>query len=152
MDPANPEFRDRTRRVFEAQPALRALGMELSSIEPGSLDCSLRPAERHMQQHGHLHAGVVATLADTAGGLAAFTLMPAGVEVNTSGFSIHFLRPARGDRITARGRVLKPGRRLVVADVEVVARRGGEETLVAKATVTAIPLPHGTPGGPAPIA
>ena len=64
------------------------------------------------RQHDDFHGGVTATIADNAGGYAAYSLMPAGADVLTVEFKISLLAPARGERLVARGRVKRPGRTL----------------------------------------
>jgi uncharacterized protein (TIGR00369 family) len=70
-------------------------------------------------------------IADSAGGYAAFTLMPADASVLTVEYKINMLAPARGERLVARGEVLKPGRTLSIVRADVVALEGGRETLIA---------------------
>jgi uncharacterized protein (TIGR00369 family) len=86
--------------------------------------------------HGFVHAGAIAAIADTAAGYAALSLLPARVGVLTTEFKINLLAPAAGDRILARGRVVRSGRTLTVAQTEVVAEAAGEEKLVALLTAT----------------
>ncbi|MFL5122374.1 MAG: PaaI family thioesterase [Microvirga sp.] len=90
------------------------------------------------QQHGFVHAGVVAALADTACGYAAFSLMPASAGVLTTEFKVNLLAPAAGERLVAVGRVVKPGRTLTVTQGEVFAETGSERRLVALLTATLI--------------
>ncbi len=78
----------------------------------------------------------MAAVADTAAGYVALSLMPPRVGVLTTEFKINLLAPATGDRILARGRVVKAGRTLTLAQTEVVAESAGEEKLVALLTAT----------------
>ena len=107
------------------------IGAELLGIEPGAVDVALPFREELAQQSGILHAGTIAAIADCAAGLAAQTLMPAGADVLSIEFKLNLLAPAVGDRVIARGRVVRPGRTVTVCSVEVVAVRGAAETLVA---------------------
>ena len=91
-----------------------------------------------------LHAGVTATIADSAGGYAAYTLFPADASVLTTEFKINLLAPAAGERLRALGRVVKPGRTLTICDVEVFAEQDGREKLCAKLLQTLMTL-HGKP-------
>ena len=93
-------------------------------------------APQFCQQHGFVHAGIVTTLADTACGYAAFSLMPAKAGVLTTEFKVNLLAPAAGDRLVAIGRVVKPGRTLTVTQGEVHAESGAERRLVAIMTAT----------------
>ena len=88
------------------------------------------------QQHGFVHGGAVSAIADSAAGYAALSLMPADTGVLTTEFKINLLAPARGERILARGRVLKTGRTLTLAQAEVFAKTGGQEKLIAFLTAT----------------
>jgi uncharacterized protein (TIGR00369 family) len=88
------------------------------------------------QQHGFVHAGAVSAIADSAAGYAALSLMPAGTGVLTTEFKINLVAPAVGDRIIARGRVVKPGRTLTLCQTEVFAESGSQEKLIALLTAT----------------
>ena len=96
----------------------------------------LRPSPAISQQHGFVHAGAVSAIADSAAGYAALSLMPPGRGVLTTEFKINLVAPAAGDRILARGRVVKAGRTLTLAQAEVFAESEGRERLVAFLTAT----------------
>ena len=115
---------------------MRTLGATLGAIAPGEVEIWLRPHAEISQQHGFVHAGAVAAIADTAAGYAALSLMPPGAGVLTTEFKINLVAPALGERILARGRVVKPGRTLTLAQTEVVVERDGKEALVALLTAT----------------
>lgn len=115
---------------------MRTLGATLESISAGVVEIALRPHASISQQHGFVHAGAVTAIADSAAGYAALTLMPSGTGVLSTEFKINLLAPAVGDRIVARGRVVKAGRTLTVAQTEVFAETGGEEKLIALLTAT----------------
>jgi uncharacterized protein (TIGR00369 family) len=115
---------------------MRTLGATLGTVAPGLVEIALRPGPAISQQHGFVHAGAVSAIADTAAGYAALTLMPAGRGVLTAEFKINLVAPAAGDLIVARGRVVKAGRTLTLAQAEVFATSGGEEKLVALLTAT----------------
>ena len=78
------------------------------------------------QQHGYVHAGVVAAIVDSAGGYAGFTLFPADASVLTVEYKLNLLAPAAGERLVAEGFVVKPGRTLVITRGEVHADDGGQ--------------------------
>jgi uncharacterized protein (TIGR00369 family) len=88
------------------------------------------------QQHGFIHAGVVATLADTACGYAAFTLMAPDAAVLTVEYKINLLSPAVGESLIACGRVTKLGRTLTVCSADVFALKDGEKKMVATMIAT----------------
>jgi len=92
------------------------------------------------QQHGYFHAGTTATIADTAAGYAALSLYPAGTGVLTTEFKINLLNPAKGERLVARGHVIKPGRTLTVCKADVFGIQGGDETHVATTLLSMISI------------
>jgi uncharacterized protein (TIGR00369 family) len=109
----------------------------------GEFHASFRVESVHGQQDGFVHAGVLATLADHTAGYAAFTLIPEDQRILTIEFKINFLKPARGEEVRCRSRVLSAGRRVLVAESEVFAVDRGPEKLVAKAIVTLMAVPVG---------
>jgi uncharacterized protein (TIGR00369 family) len=92
--------------------------------------------EIHRQQDGFIHAGVMAAMADHTAGYAAFTTVPEGFQILTIEFKINFLKPAFGDKLICRSRVIREGRQILVAESEVFDIRKKEEILAAKAMVT----------------
>ena len=136
LDPHSADYQERIRSSFARQGLMRTLGATLGSIAPGLVEIAIRPAPAISQQHGFVHAGAVSAIADSAAGYAALSLMPSGTGVLTTEFKINLLAPAAGDRIVARGRVVKAGRTLTVAQSEVYAESGGQEKLVALLTAT----------------
>jgi uncharacterized protein (TIGR00369 family) len=88
------------------------------------------------QQHGFVHAGALASIADSAAGYAALTLMPPGAGVLTTEFKINLLAPGLGERIMARGKVIKAGRTLTLAQTDVFAVHEGQEKHIALLTAT----------------
>ena len=115
---------------------MQTLGATLGAIWPGHVEIAIRPDPAISQQHGFVHAGAVAAIADSAAGYAALSLMAPGTGVLSTEFKINLLAPAVGARIVARGRVVKAGRTLTVAQTEVFAETGGQETLIAVLTAT----------------
>jgi uncharacterized protein (TIGR00369 family) len=132
----NDDLLERIRGSFARQGLMATLGATLGSIAPGEVEISILPHAAISQQHGFVHAGAITAIADSAAGYAALTLMPAGRGVLSVEYKINLLAPAAGDRIVARGRVVKAGRTLTVAQAEVVAESGGEERLIALLTAT----------------
>jgi len=110
---------------------MRTLGATLESVEPGYCAISLVPRAEVAQQHGYVHAGVVAAIVDSAGGYAGFALFPEDASVLTVEYKLNLLAPATGERLVAEGFVVKPGRTLVITRGEVHADQGGKRTLVA---------------------
>ena len=139
---ANPDFAERVRDSFARQAAMRLIGARLTQVEPGRCVIELAVRDDLTQQHGFVHGGVVGMIADSAGGYAAFTLMPADASVLTVEYKINMLAPAKGERLVARGEVLKPGRTLSIVRADVWAVEAGRETLVA-ATQQTLMVMHG---------
>lgn len=123
--------------IFQRAAFIRHLGIELVGVREGACETRMNIKPEHAQQHGYVHAGVVTTLADhTAGGAARVAVAP-GCDVLTIEFKINFLRPAKGTELRARGKVLRAGRNIAVAESEVF----DGETLVAKCTSTLAVIP-----------
>ena len=131
FEPRDPAYAQRVRSSFGRQGAMALIGATLVDLAPGYCAIALSPRPEVQQQHGYVHAGIVSTLVDTAGGFAGFTLFPAGSSVLTVEFKLNLLNPAQGDRLVAEGFVVKPGRTLVITRGEVHAEVGGARTLVA---------------------
>jgi uncharacterized protein (TIGR00369 family) len=129
MNPLNPSFADDVARSFAQQPIMNLIGASLSLVEPGVVEITLPYRADLAQQHGYLHAGVVTTIADSACGYAAFSLMPAGAEVLSVEFKVNLLRPAQGVSFMARAEVIKAGRTLTVvrADIFGIDQNAGKE-------------------------
>jgi len=131
FEPRNPLFEARTRESFARQAAMRTLGASLAEVKPGQVVITLPWAEPLTQQHGFLHAGMVATALDSACGYAGFTLMAEDAAVLTIEFKINLLAPAQGERFRMVGTVIKPGRTVTVCEGQAFAIEGGREKLVA---------------------
>ena len=131
FQPRNPDFEARVRASFSRQAAMALIGARLTRVEAGRVEIELPVHDDLGQQHGFVHGGVVGMIADSAGGYAAFTLMPADSSVLTIEYKMNMLAPAEGERLIARAEVLKPGRSLSVVRADVWALRGEGETRVA---------------------
>lgn len=113
--PQDPDFQTRIQASFDKQGLMGTLGAAILRIAPGAVDIALSPSPSVSQQHGFVHAGAVSAIADSAAGYAALSLMPPGAGVLTTEFKINLVAPAAGERIIARGRVVKSGRTLTLA-------------------------------------
>ena len=137
----NPSFAEDVTRSFTEQPIMNLIGARLSLVEPGVVEITLPYRADLAQQHGYLHAGVVTTIADSASGYAAYSLMPAGSEVLSVEFKVNMLRPAKGVEFVARAEVIKAGRTLTVVRADVFGIDDkGERELVATMQGTMICL------------
>ncbi|MEM6596506.1 MAG: PaaI family thioesterase [Pseudomonadota bacterium] len=132
--------RTRIEASFAAQSMMRTLGATLSRIAPGDVEITAPILPGSLQQQGFAHAGLSFSIGDSAAGYAALTTMHMDQEVVTAEIKINLLAPAQGDHLVARGRVIKPGRRLVVVASDVFAVTGGAEVLVAVLQGTMVPV------------
>jgi uncharacterized protein (TIGR00369 family) len=131
MKVQNPNFADEVRNSFARQPIMKLIGAQLSLVEPGIVEITLPYRADLLQQNGYLHAGIITTIADSACGYAAYTLMPAGSNVLSVEFKLNLLRPAQGETFVARAEVIKAGRTLTVVHADVFALTRDDRVLVA---------------------
>jgi uncharacterized protein (TIGR00369 family) len=129
--PAVADYADRVRASFARQGAMAMIGATVVAVDAGYCALALTPRPELLQQHGYVHAGILAALVDSAGGYAGYTLFPEDSSVLTVEYKLNLIAPARGERIVAEGSVVKPGRTLAVTRGEVYAERDGARTLVA---------------------
>ena len=141
FEPQNPDFAAVVRASFGKQGLMQALGIELAEIAPGT--CVLEAAAHSSltQQQGFFHGALIGAMLDCAGGYAAYSLMPPGTDVLTTEYKVNFIAAALGERLIARGRVIKPGRTLTVAAGEAFCRRDGALTLCAVLLQSLICIP-----------
>lgn len=144
----DPEAEARVRASFARQQFMGFLGAELTELRPGFCEIRLAYRPELGQQHGFFHAGVVGTLADNAGGYAAFSLMPADWSILTVEYKLNLIAPGDGELLIARSEVVKAGRTLTVCRGEVFVVKNGEEKLCAVSQQTLIGL-AGKPDTPA---
>lgn len=131
LQPRDPNFAARVRDSFARQRLMTTIGAQVAEIAPGRVVLRLPFREDLTQQHGFLHAGTIAALADSACGYAALTLMPANAAVLSVEFKVNMLAPAKGDAIVARADVVRAGKTIMVCRADVVAVSGADEKLVA---------------------
>lgn len=138
--PRDAAYDARVRASFARQALMTTIGATLVRVAPGEVDIDLPFREDLTQQHGFLHGGIVTAIADSACGYAALSLLPPEAAVLTVEYKVNLLAPARGARLLARGRVLRPGRTLTVCRADVAALDDGAERLVATmlATIMAV--------------
>ena len=138
----NPAFAGEIRASFAKQTIMGLIGGELTRIEPGVVEISLPYRADLTQQDGYVHAGIVTTIADSACGYAAYSLMPPDSDVLAVEFKVNLLRPAKGEIFVARAEVIKPGKTLTVVSADVMAMDGEQHTLVATMLGTMMRLPR----------
>src|SRR5688572_30397456 len=131
-EPRNPSFAEEIERSFARQTIMGLIGAGLSRVEPGVVEINLPYRADLAQQHGYLHAGIITTIADSACGYAAYSLMPPKSEVLSVEFKVNLLRPAKGERFLAVAEVVKSGRTLTVVRADVFGvDQSGKRELVA---------------------
>jgi uncharacterized protein (TIGR00369 family) len=123
---------------FARQPAMALIGASLTILSPGVVEVSFPFRAELTQQDGFVHAGIIATAADSACGYAALSSMPAGSGVLSVEFKVNLLRPAAGERFVARASVLKPGKTLTAVRADVYAFIGEKQRLIAAMQATMI--------------
>ena len=127
---------------FARQGMMRHLGAELRRVEPGLVEIWLPYSDRVTQQQDGFHGGAMGAVADIAGGYAGLTLAPEGMEVVTAEYKINFLGSHQGGALRAIGRVVKPGRRLIITSAEVThVDDAGREGPCALMQQTLVPVP-----------
>ena len=136
--PTDPDFEQRTRASFAKQGAMAFLGAVLDKIEPGHVEIPVAYRPELSQQHGFFHAGIVSTIADSAGGYAGFTLFPADAAVLTVEFKVNLLAAADGERVVAVGDVIRTGRTLTVCRIDAFVDKQGRRTHCATGLQTLI--------------
>ena len=134
--PFDPKVDERVRASFARQPAMATIGATLEAVRAGEVEVKLPFREALTQQHGFIHAGIIAAIADNACGYAALSLMPDEAAVLTTEFKLNLLSPAKGDFLLAIGRVVRPGRKLIVCLGEVFAHEGDVPKQVALMTAS----------------
>lgn len=121
------DFAQRVKASFDRQNAMALVKATIPMIEPGKVEIHLPHWKGVEQQHGFIHGGVVGMIADSAGGYAAMTLAPEDASVMTVEYKMNLLAPADGNKLIARGQVIRPGRTLIVTQVDVYAVQGIKE-------------------------
>jgi uncharacterized protein (TIGR00369 family) len=128
---ANPDFAECVTASFDKQTAMHLIRATLPVVEHGRTEIHVPHWDGIEQQHGFVHGGVVGMIADTAAGYAAMTMVPSSASVLTVEYKLNLVAPADGEKLIARGQVVRPGRTLIVTKAEVFAIKAGKETLCA---------------------
>ena len=131
FEATDPDFAERVRKSFDAQGIMDHIGATLTLIEPGVCEIELPYSDAVSQQHGFFHGGVIGTIADSAGGYAAFGLMDAEDGILKVEYKLNLMALADGDLLVARGQVVRAGRTLTVARAEVGVVKNGVEVACA---------------------
>ena len=133
----DPNFESRITDSFSRQRVMQLIGASITRVEPGIVEIEIPARPDLTQQDGFMHAGIVTTILDSACGYAAYTLMPAESRVLSVEFKVNLLSPAKGDLVTARAEVKRPGRMITVCSADAFV--GGRVCATMLATMICIP-------------
>lgn len=131
FEPKDENFIEKVRESFAEQTVMQFIGAKLTRIEAGEVEIELPYRKDLTQQNGFLHAGIITTIADSACGYAAFSLMPKDADVLSVEFKVNLLSPAIGEKFMARGKVLRAGKTIFVVQGDVFAIKEGQEKHVS---------------------
>ncbi len=121
------------RRRLRQNQITKHLGLALAVAERGKVELRMRVNKKHLQVHGVVHGGVLAALADTAGGLATYMTVARGTRVATIEMKINYLEAVEGGSVTAEAIVVRVGRHVAVVDCDIT---DNAHRLVGKALMT----------------
>ncbi|MGI9354724.1 MAG: PaaI family thioesterase [Rhizobiaceae bacterium] len=144
FQPRDPDFVAKVETSFVRQEAMKTLGIHIHEVRAGFVELRMPYTKKYTQQHGFMHAGVLATALDSACGYAAFSLMENDAAVLTVEFKTNLLAPAKGKEFAFRAQVLKSGKTLTVCDAQAFAITNREERLIASMNGTLIAV-YGRP-------
>ncbi|MEM7108089.1 MAG: PaaI family thioesterase [Bacteroidota bacterium] len=136
----NPDYKSRILEHLDRQYFMKHIGFRLDLIEPGQTEGYLDFEQIHQQQKGFAHGGLIATLADITAGFAAVTLVAADCGVVTGEIKVSYLNPGVGDKLRAKGWVLKQGKKMSFCEAEVFAEYRAKQKMIAKASATMVTI------------
>ena len=140
LKPKNSNFKERIERHLAKQNFMHHLEFSVHKIEPGFTEGEMKFKSIHHQQDGFAHGGVIASIADIVAGFAAYTLVRVDQHVVTGEIKISYFAKGEGDILRARGKVIKPGKRVNFCEAEVFSVKGDRENLIAKASTSMITI------------
>lgn len=124
-------FVRKVRESFAEQEVMTLIGAEITRIEAGFVEITVPYRKDLTQQNKFLHAGITTTIADSACGYAAFSLMAENMGVLSVEFKVNLLSPAIGEKFVAEARVLRAGKNLTVVQGDVFAVSGNKRKQIA---------------------
>ena len=136
FEPRNPAWEKKSREIFERQSFMRMIGARIALLAPGICDLELPYRDDLCQQNVFLHGGVITSIADTSCGIASSTLLSPEAGILSVEFKYNMMAPAAGERFVARGRVIRPGRTLTIAESAVFAVKDGVENEIGRMLAT----------------
>jgi len=140
VEPKDEHYKEKVISSFKSQKFMNYIGAQLTEIKPGFCEIQLGYREELSQHDGFFHGGIIGTLADNAGGFAAYSLMPPNTSVLTVEYKLNIVSPGTGEKLIAHGRVLKPGKTLTTCSSEVYAVNNENKKLCATSLMTLITL------------
>jgi uncharacterized protein (TIGR00369 family) len=133
----NPDFKTDIEEKLERQEFMKLMGFQVTKIEAGRVEGEMLLEQKHKQHKGFAHGGVIATLADIVAGFAAVSLVPKNHHVVTAEIKVSYFHPGVGDKLLAKGFVLKQGKKINFCEAEVYVVKGDQEPLlIAKASAS----------------
>jgi acyl-CoA thioesterase len=117
-------------KAIDSMPVVQDLGITFQYVEKGRCQCSLPIEPRLLTPHSSLHGGMTFTLADTGMGFAVFSVLQPHERTTTISVSIRYLKPATGEWIRARCRVIQRGSNIAITQAEVFDEEGDQIALV----------------------
>jgi uncharacterized protein (TIGR00369 family) len=133
----NPDFKTDIEEKLERQEFMKLMGFQVTKIEAGRVEGEMLLEQKHKQHKGFAHGGVIATLADIVAGFAAVSLVPKNHHVVTAEIKVSYFHPGIGDKLLAKGFVLKQGKKINFCEAEVYVVKGDQEPLlIAKASAS----------------
>lgn len=136
FEPRNAAWEKKSREIFERQSFMRMIGAQIAALSPGACDLELPYRDDLCQQNVYLHGGVITSIADTSCGIASSTLLAPDAGILSVEFKYNMMAPAAGERFVARGRVIRSGRTLTIAESAVFAIKSGIETEIGRMLAT----------------
>ena len=139
--PLDEEYLKKVRESFDKQQFMEFIGASLGKVEPGYCEIHLDFKKELSQQDGFFHGGIIGTIADNAGGYAAYTLMPPDHSILSVEYKINIVAPGKGEKLIGCGQVLKSGRTLTVSRADIFVIENGNKKLCAISLMTLISIP-----------
>ncbi|WP_033070508.1 PaaI family thioesterase [Thalassospira australica] len=136
FEPQNPDYNAEVRKRFAQQPYNMSIGAEVSDVQPGRVEVILPARDDLLQHNGYFHGGLIAGLADIAGGFAGWSLVEADQGMLTIEYKLNIVAPGLGDHLRAVGEVVSRGRSIIVTRIDVFGMRNENSVLCATSLQT----------------
>ncbi len=136
FEPQNPNYVAEVRYRFAQQPYNLSIGAEVTDVMPGRVEIVVPSRADLVQHNGYFHGGLIAGLADIAGGFAGWSLVAEDQGMLTIEYKLNIVAPGLGDALRAVGEVVSRGRSIIVTRIDVFGSRDGEPVLCATSLQT----------------